>query len=61
MITDLDLEKLAEDIQSCASKVAQEVFLERRKVILKEIYELTGKDFTEIIPTIKKGRPKKKN
>ena len=54
-----DLQRIAEELHSTSAKVAQEIFLTRRNAILTEIRKLTGQDYTEVIPAIKKGRPSK--
>lgn len=55
-----DLSRISEDINTAASRVAQDVFLSRRSLILQAVNSLTGQDYTEQIPAVRKGRPAKK-
>lgn len=59
MISEADLRKISEDIRSSSTRLAQEVYLQRRSAILQEVETLTGIDYGRQIPTIKKGRPNK--
>ena len=54
-----DLAKIAEEINTISAKLAQETFMKRRILILAEVSKLTGQDYANIIPAIRKGRPAK--
>ena len=60
IITEEELQGIAEDIHAVSSRVAQEVFLQRRSEIFRAIQEITGTDYSAQIPAVRKGRPSKR-
>jgi len=59
IITEDELRRVAADINSTAAKVAQEVYLQRRRLIFQVLQDQTGIDYSEQIPAVRKGRPSK--
>ena len=53
MFTDEDRKKVAAEINQTATKVAQEKYLERSKIIINEIKQETGKDLTHLITRVR--------
>lgn len=59
-VSEWDISRIADEVHSTSIRLAQEVFLERRRLILAAIKEETGKDYEAVIPTTRKGRPAKR-
>ena len=49
MFAEEDRAKMAQEINQTATKVAQEKYLERAKIIVNEIKQETGKDLSNLI------------
>jgi hypothetical protein len=49
MFAEEDRTKMAQEINQTATKVAQEKYLERAKIIVNEIKQETGKDLSNLI------------
>ena len=60
MLEEQDFKKVAHEINTISSKIAQEKYNERAKTIIKEINQELGQDFSEFI-TVKRGKYKIKD
>jgi len=59
LVEDKMIDKLLSEVNCSSNKISQEIYVKRRAVILEKIKELTGEDLNDVIPIVKKGRPKK--
>ena len=60
MLEERDYKKVAQEINNISAKIAQDMYIERAKTIIREINQEIGKDFSELI-TVKRGKYKIKD